>query len=164
VIGIDPVAAAMADASRRAAAKPARGGLGNILFLQASLENLGGALDGLADLVTVNYPWGSLLRAVALPDTTLLKRLATLAKQGAAFEIRVNLQPLRDAQNAARLGLVQAALLAAPERLKALYAAAGLSLTDIDNVTGAAPPVTRWGKQLHFAGREIRRLRAVRTA
>jgi 16S rRNA (adenine(1408)-N(1))-methyltransferase len=154
----------MAEASRRAAAKPARGGVGNALFLQASLENLDGALDGLADRVTVNYPWGSLLRAVALPDAALLKRLAALAKPGAVVDIRVNMQPLRDAQNAARLGLAQAAILAAPDRLKALYAAAGLSLTRIDDVTDAAPPVTRWGKQLHFAGREILRLVAVRTA
>ncbi|HEY0301768.1 MAG TPA: 16S rRNA (adenine(1408)-N(1))-methyltransferase NpmA, partial [Rhizomicrobium sp.] len=81
-IGLDPVADAMADASRRAAAKPARGGLDNALFLQASLETMGGELGGLADRITVNYPWGSLLRAIALPDVGLLTQLAALAKPG----------------------------------------------------------------------------------
>jgi 16S rRNA (adenine(1408)-N(1))-methyltransferase len=40
VIGVDASAAAMAAASRRAAARPARGGLPNALFVVAAVESL----------------------------------------------------------------------------------------------------------------------------
>lgn len=150
----------LADASRRAAAKPARGGLDNALFLLASLETLGDELNGLADTVTVYYPWGSLLRAVVLPDVALLAKLATLLKAGGTLDILVNMQPLRDAANAARLGLDKAAILGGGAGLRAAYATAGLRLEAIADVTGTAPAATRWGQQLRFAGREIMRLRA----
>jgi 16S rRNA (adenine(1408)-N(1))-methyltransferase len=154
----------MVDASRRAAAKPARGGLENVLFLQASLEALGMELNGLAARVTVNYPWGSLLRAVALPEPAMLARLAALAKPGGALDILVNMQPLRDSALAARLGLETAALAHDPARLRGTYAGAGLAVQGIDDITGRLVHATRWGSQLHFAGREVLRLRVVRRA
>ena len=51
VVGVDPVAEAMAASARRAGRKPARGGVDNALFVVASLERLPLALRGLA--------WGS---------------------------------------------------------------------------------------------------------
>jgi 16S rRNA (adenine(1408)-N(1))-methyltransferase len=161
-IGIDPLAEAMADVSRRAAAKPARGGVGNAMFVQASLEGLPGALAGLADAITVNYPWGSLLRAVALPDAVLLANLAGTAKRGATLDVLINMQPLRDTAYAARLGLAEAALTRDIGSLKATYAGAGWRVTGVDDVTGTLVRATRWGSQLHHAKREVWRLRAVR--
>lgn len=152
----------MADASRRAAAKPARGGLENVLFLQGSLESLGQELSGLADQVTVNYPWGSLLRAVALPEPSLLAKLTDIAKPGAQLDILVNMQPLRDPALAARLGLEDAALAKDQPQLRGLYAGAGLAVRSIDDVTGQLIHATRWGSQLHFAGREVVRVGALR--
>jgi 16S rRNA (adenine(1408)-N(1))-methyltransferase len=154
----------MAEASRRAAAKPARGGLGNVLFLQASLETLGQELTGIADAITVNYPWGSLLRAVALPEPFLLAKLADVAKPSAALDILVNMQPLRDAALAVRLGLEDAALTKDLARLRGLYAGAGLAVRSIDDVTGRLIHATRWGSQLHFAGREVLRLHVTKRA
>jgi 16S rRNA (adenine(1408)-N(1))-methyltransferase len=161
-IGIDPVAEAMADVSRRAAAKPVRGGVGNALFVQASLEAMPGTLAGFADAITVNYPWGSLLRAVALPDPTLLANLAGLAKAGAMLDVLINMQPLRDAAYAARLGPAGAALTRDIGLLKAGYAGAGWIVTGVDDVTGTLVRVTRWGSQLHHARREVWRVLAAR--
>ncbi len=56
VVGIDANAAAIAEASRRAAAKPGRGGLPNALFVVAAAEALPRELDGVADLVTAHFP------------------------------------------------------------------------------------------------------------
>ena len=162
-IGFDPVAEAMAEASRRAAAKPARGGLENAMFVQAGLETLGDALNGLADRLTVNFPWGSLLRAVALPDPAQLTRLAALAKPGAELDVLVNLTPLRDLAYVEKLGLSDAALTGDEHRLRRRYAAAGWSVRSIEEVTGTLIRATRWGSQLHHAGREVVRLRAVRS-
>ena len=153
----------MAQVSRRAAAKPARGGVDNAIFLQASLETLGGELSGMADRLTVNFPWGSLLRAVAMPQLAQLQKLAALAKPGAELDILVNLTPLRDAAYAAKLGLSEAALLCNPPRLRGTYATAGWTVTSVEEVTGTLIRATRWGSQLHHAGREVWRVRAVRS-
>jgi len=61
VIGLDAVAEAMADASRRAARAARKGGLPNACFVVAAAERLPPELRGLADEVTVHFPWGSLL-------------------------------------------------------------------------------------------------------
>jgi hypothetical protein len=46
----------MAEASRRAAAKPGRGGLSNALFVVSAVEVLPGELNGAADLITAHFP------------------------------------------------------------------------------------------------------------
>jgi 16S rRNA (adenine(1408)-N(1))-methyltransferase len=56
VIGIDANAAAMVPASRRAAAKPERGGLPNALFVVAAAEALPVELTGVANLLTAYFP------------------------------------------------------------------------------------------------------------
>jgi len=152
----------MGDASRRAAAKPARGGVPNAIFLQAALETLPGELAGIATALTVNYPWGSLLRAVALPDPALLDRLAALAAPGATLDIVVNMQPLRDAPYAERVGLGSAALAHDHACLAAAYAGAGFAIRSIAAPSGPVH-ATRWGSQLHYAGRAILHVRAIRS-
>jgi len=61
VIGLDAVAEAMADASRRAARAARKGGPANACFVVAAAERLPPELRGLANEVTVQFPWGSLL-------------------------------------------------------------------------------------------------------
>lgn len=69
VIGIDASAAAMAESSLRAARPVRKGGLPNALFVVAPAERLPPELAGIADEVTITFPWGSLLRAaLALAD------------------------------------------------------------------------------------------------
>jgi 16S rRNA (adenine(1408)-N(1))-methyltransferase len=160
VIGIDAVADAMAEASRRAAAKTARGGVANAMFVCAAAETLPGALAGLADEITVNYPWGSLLRALALPDVEMLARMAQLGKPGAKFTAAINVHPLRNAAQAERLGLGEAALLKDPARLTVEYARAGFECLRVCDVTGEAPAATSWGKHLAVSKREVWRVEA----
>jgi 16S rRNA (adenine(1408)-N(1))-methyltransferase len=105
VIGIDPVHDAMADVARRAAAKPARGGVANALFLVASAEALPPALSSQASLVTVNYPWGSLLRALALPDPDGMRAVAGLLQSGGRLIALLNASVTDDRDYGERLGL-----------------------------------------------------------
>jgi 16S rRNA (adenine(1408)-N(1))-methyltransferase len=58
VVGLDPVAAAMAESSRRGARVP------NALFALASAEAVPAELVARADDVSVLFPWASLLRGV----------------------------------------------------------------------------------------------------
>lgn len=89
VIGVDPVAAAMEHASRRAAAPMRRGGVPNALYVVASAEQLPAELLGIADLVTVNLPWGSLLRGALALDPAAATGIAALLAPGGTAELMV---------------------------------------------------------------------------
>ena len=77
----------MADGSRRAAARPDRGGLPNLMFLAEGVERLPAAFDGLADRVTVQFPWGSLLRGALGVDPAVSASLARLVAAGGRLEL-----------------------------------------------------------------------------
>ena len=155
VVGVDAVAKAMAAASRRAGAKASRGGAENAMFVCAAAEALPGLLAGAADEITINYPWGSLLRAVALPDVDGLAGIVKLGKPGARFTSVINVQPLRDAGQAARLGLGNAMLLRDAGRFAGEYARAGLGEVRVGKIADEALPATSWGKHLAVSEREV---------
>src|SRR5262245_36825241 len=73
----------MADASRRAARQPARGGLPNALFVVAAAESPPAELTGLADEIRILFPWGSLLRGVLGRDPRVACGITALARPGA---------------------------------------------------------------------------------
>jgi len=81
----------MVDASRRAAARPERGGLPNLMFLAEGVERLPAAFDGLADLVTVQFPWGSLLRGALGADPTIAGAIARLVAPAGKLEILLSI-------------------------------------------------------------------------
>ncbi|MFL5751461.1 MAG: hypothetical protein ACJ767_12680 [Chloroflexota bacterium] len=58
----------MADASRRASRSVSKGGVANAVFVVGSAERPAAELEGVADELTVNFPWGSLLRGVLALD------------------------------------------------------------------------------------------------
>jgi 16S rRNA (adenine(1408)-N(1))-methyltransferase len=90
VIGLDASAAAMAEASRRAD----RARIHNTLFLAGGVEALpGGVLTASADLVTVVFPWGSLLRGVLGLDDAALAGLAALPAPAGRLEVLTSVVP-----------------------------------------------------------------------
>lgn len=151
-IGIDPVADAMAEYSRRAIRRPQRGGAANALFVVSSLETLPEELAGLADRLTINFPWGSLLRAVALPEADALACIARLCRPRATLEIVLSFDPERDLR-AAELGLTP--LSENQQAIRCGYAEAGFNVPRIERLE--ASPVrglpSTWAKRLAF-GRE----------
>jgi 16S rRNA (adenine(1408)-N(1))-methyltransferase len=83
VIGLDANAPAMAEASARAARRPAKGGLPNALFAVAAAERPPEELVGRIDELTIRFPWGSLLRgALALDDDAAAGLTALLSPNG----------------------------------------------------------------------------------
>lgn len=74
VLGIDASAAAMARSSNRAR----RRGPANARFFVAAAEALPPYLAGVAALVTITMPWGSLLRGVLGRDEAVLHGIAGL--------------------------------------------------------------------------------------
>ena len=111
VLGLDASAAAMVDASRRAARPARKGGRSNARFVVAAAEAPPAALVGVADLVTVRFPWGSLLRGCLGLDDAVACGVAALVAAGGTLELLLS--------PAARDGLE-----AVPTEVSAIVAAA----------------------------------------
>ena len=94
VIGIDASATAMAESSLRAARPAAKGGLPNAVFVVAAAERPPVELLGIADEITVLFPWGSLLRgALALDDARdASSGIVALAAPGGLVTILVSVE------------------------------------------------------------------------
>jgi 16S rRNA (adenine(1408)-N(1))-methyltransferase len=150
VIGIDADAAAMADASRRAAASPRRGGLPNALFLAAPAAELPGPLAGRVDYLTIALPWGSLLRGILQADATMIGRLCATLREGAQIEILLSATE-RDAATAG----VTLGDAADGARLAARLESAGLRSVQVR--TASESDVNRlssgWGRRLGIPAR-----------
>jgi 16S rRNA (adenine(1408)-N(1))-methyltransferase len=90
VLGVDASATAMAESSRRAD----RRGPSNAIFLAAGAEALiHTVLAGRAHLVTVTFPWGSLLRGVLGLDAAALAGIAALVAAGGRFDVLASVRP-----------------------------------------------------------------------
>ena len=148
VLGVDASAAAMAEASRRAAGKPGRGGLPNALFVVAAAEALPKELDGLADLVTVNFPWGSLLRGLLEADPAVMTGLTRVMRPGAALAVLLS---STDRDRGAGVEPIQESTLKA---VADAYLRYGLVVTGLRPATAAdvAAAHSTWGKRLGAGG------------
>lgn len=104
-VGIDASRAALEKISMKATRKPAKGGLPNVLFVQAAVEDLPEELDGAADEIHIHFPWGSLLKAVVLGDEAVVRSLRRICAPGCLLEIVIGLDPVRDKTEVERLGL-----------------------------------------------------------
>jgi hypothetical protein len=87
VLGVDASHAGMGEASHRAGRSERRGGLPNAIFVASSLEALPPELAGLATLVTLHFPWGTLLRAALGQDAEGAARLARLPAAGGRLRL-----------------------------------------------------------------------------
>ncbi len=158
-IGIDPVAAAMRQASMAAT----RGGVVNALFAVGSVEALPEELEGVAGRVSITLPWGSLLRAAALPDPVLLGNVARLCRDGGTVEVVYSASG-RDLRELAGLGLTDINPVRRSDALERGYAAAGLCVARIDELTMSDLRAvgTTWAKRLSTdGGRRAWRLTAL---
>jgi hypothetical protein len=133
----------MAPAANRAR----REHLVNALFVVAAIEAMPAELVGVADGLTVLFPWGSLLRGVARGEGPVLATLARLATPGATLDVVIN-------QSAAERASVESA-----EMVRA-YETVGFRIELLENVT-SVPFTTSWAKRVaHHA--EVLHMRARR--
>jgi 16S rRNA (adenine(1408)-N(1))-methyltransferase len=94
VVGLDAGPDAMRRTAARAAAKPAKGGVPNALFVWAAVEQWPAELDGITEVHSL-MPWGSLLRAFVTPDEDVLRSVAARCRPGAGFLVTLNLHAWR---------------------------------------------------------------------
>jgi 16S rRNA (adenine(1408)-N(1))-methyltransferase len=155
--GIDPDAAAMAEYAFRASRKPARGGVTNVLYVVASVEQLPPELSAAADLVYVVFPWGSLLRGLLAPEPAALRAVAGLVKPGGGIEIVVSFEPEHDTgvAGAGELPVLDEARI---DALIPAYAEAGIAIESRRRLTAdeaLAIPSTWSRRLLHARPRDV---------
>lgn len=131
-----------------AANKATRRRLSNLLFVQAAVERLPPELVRQATRLTVNFPWGSLLRAVAAPEPALLAAIAALGQPGAALTLLVNMTTFDDAAYCAKLALPCPPVFTSEDCTRTAYAEAGLRVRRFEADAGELPYRTNWGQRL----------------
>ncbi|HVS30448.1 MAG TPA: class I SAM-dependent methyltransferase [Thermoanaerobaculia bacterium] len=153
-IGIDANPRPLEKISETIHRKPAKGGLPNVLFLQAAVEELPPELDGIADEVHIHFPWGSLLRAVATGERAVLAKVRRICAPDARLEIVMGVDPERDRSEIERLDLDALTLPFIDSTLAPRYREAGL---DVIERGVLSPPEssslrTTWAKRLKGRG------------
>jgi len=104
-VGIDPNTRPLQKISQKIYRTSAKGGAPNALFIQAAIENLPEELNGIANEVHVHFPWGSLLRAVALGDLYELEGIRRVCTSNAVLKLTIGLDEQRDSSEIHHLGL-----------------------------------------------------------
>ena len=145
-IGIDAAAENMAKASRTADARKTR--LENALFLRLAAEQLPAGLAGLADQVSVHYPWGSLMRIVSQPEIGHLAKIAACCRTGARLSVLLNYSVFEDRDYLERLGMADIEDPGASETLEQDYAEAGFRIEHREIIAGDPDVRTAWGRHL----------------
>ena len=138
-IGIDANPQPLRKISEKVHRKPAKGGAPNVLFLQAAVEELPEELNSVADEVHVHFPWGSLLRAVAVGEELVLRKLRQICSAGAWLEVIIGLDPEKDHTEIARLRLPEISEEYLVRELIPRYQAAGFEIIEHGVV-----PASQW--------------------
>ena len=157
-IGIDAQTRALEKISEKIHRKPQKGGLANVMFVQASVEDLPSELDGVADEIHIHFPWGSLLRAVASGEQATLASLRRICAPDAWLEVIIGMDPERDRAEIERLGLEPLSAEFMETVLVARYADAAFDVVEHGVLEPGEWPrlETTWAHRL--SGSESRRL------
>jgi 16S rRNA (adenine(1408)-N(1))-methyltransferase len=157
-IGIDANAKPLEKLSMKATRKPAKGGLPNAMFVQAAVEDLPAEFEGVANEVHVQFPWGSLLRAVAVGDEEILAGLRRICADGSVLKIIMGIDEERDRAEVVRLGIEQMSDEFISRSLAARYRAAGFMLVEFGKIGSDewASIETSWARRL--SGNDSRRV------
>jgi 16S rRNA (adenine(1408)-N(1))-methyltransferase len=149
-IGIDANAKPLEKISMKATRKPSKGGLANVLFVQAAVENLPEELNASADEIHIHFPWGSLLRAVASGDEKVLESLRRLGAPECLVEIIIGIDEERDKSEIERLALPKLSSDYLKSALIPKYEAAGFKLLEsgILNSSEWSKLETSWARKL----------------
>lgn len=154
VVGLDAGPDAMRKTAARAAAKAAKGGVQNAMFVWAAVEDLPAELSDITEVHCL-MPWGSLLRAFVEPNADVLRGVAARCRPGAGFLVTLNLHawrpPVPEVGDTAE---------PTPDTISnraQMYAAAGwrVDAADYLDATAIAALGTSWTKRLGSSRTEL---------
>jgi len=153
-IGIDASTGALEKISEKIHRKPAKGGLKNVLFVQAAVEDLPADLNGIADEVHIHFPWGSLLKAVATGNETILSKIRSICSPDALLEVIIGVDADKDRSEFERLQLESLTEEFVERTLIERYASARFKITEFGNFPATTWPklCTSWAQRLEGGG------------
>jgi 16S rRNA (adenine(1408)-N(1))-methyltransferase len=151
-IGVDATRENLAEYSARIGKKPSRGGLPNVLYVLAAAEALPPELAGIADVITINFPWGSLMSGLIRGDARLLASIARAARPGAALDIYLNTAVFQDPIPLDVRALPELTLPYISQKLVPRYKEAGILIEHAALVgkAGMAAIPSLWARRLAF--------------
>lgn len=149
-IGIDANTRPLEKISEKIHRKPNKGGLTNVMFVQAAIEDLPDELNGVADEIHIHFPWGSLLRAVSGGELAMLRNLRRLCADDALLEVIIGADEDRDATELERLKIPPLSVSTVDSVLSPVYLEAGFEITERGECLPADWPdlQTSWAKKL----------------
>jgi 16S rRNA (adenine(1408)-N(1))-methyltransferase len=144
----------------KATRKPSKGGLPNALFVQATVDDLPEELDGIANEIHINFPWGSLLKAMATGDDIVLRSVRRISAPDGLLRIVIGIDPVRDRSEIERLGLPDLSEEYIKSYLIPAYKAAGFINLEFGALEQAEwrKIETSWARKLQDEGRSVRSL------
>ncbi len=156
-IGLNSSPANLQEYSTKILRSPQKGGLSNVLYVIANVEQLPHELDHTADTIFVHFPWGSLLKSIVVGNELTLTNIARVGKPDADLEILVNYNVFFDPIPLEILDLPDMNIEYIDDTLVPLYAQAGIAILErsyIGKDEMKAIPTT-WSKKLAY-GRKPR--------
>ncbi len=154
VIGVDADASSMEKMSHKASRKESKGGLPNILYVQAAGESLPQQLAGRATQIYINFPWGSLLAGTMTLQSHFLTSISSLASAaGCSLQLTTTYSPKYEPQMIAQLGLPElqpalGSILVAGWQVYGWEASANYWQRVENNNPPEDFPITSWWKQI----------------
>jgi 16S rRNA (adenine(1408)-N(1))-methyltransferase len=129
--------------------------LSNLLFVQAAVETLPAELEGVAHDVCINFPWGSLLRAVGLGETLVLRNVRRICSPNARLKVFLGLDSERDRAEIERLALPTLSTDFVSAVLAPKYREAGFEIVETESLPSSSPPEmhTSWARRLQRSSR-----------
>lgn len=149
-VALDAERRGMAETASRAARKVERGGAPNLLCAVSAAEALPEELRGMATRVTVNLPWGSLLKGLANAEGTVLQSLRDISAPNALLEVLFSYDEKYEPRAIERLGLPPLSSELVEKVLPEAYARRGVEIVDVrvlDNSAVRHIPLD-WGRAL----------------
>lgn len=148
-IGLDPAEKNMIEISGKIGAKASRGGVENLLLLSCALEDVPDELEGIADRVTVNFPWGVLQKIVVTPEREGLEKLRMLIKKEGTLEVFLNMHVFEEEHVVQKAGLPDVDVSYIEKQLTVEYQKCGLRINEIQEVgPGEISRYSKWGGRL----------------
>lgn len=156
-IGIDANVKPLEKPSMKATRKQNKGGLPNVMFVQAAIELLPEEFAGVADEIHIHFPWGSLLRAVASGESAILASIRHVAARDCLLEIVIGIDTERDASELSRLNIPVITDSYFKNTLASRYNAAGFETVEIRQLNRDewAKIQTSWARKLSSGSNRV---------
>jgi 16S rRNA (adenine(1408)-N(1))-methyltransferase len=151
-IGLDASPENLAEHARKTRKKPARGGVPNVLYVIANAEHMPPELSSIAHQLHIHFPWGRLLRGIALGDEALLSSIARAAVPAATLDILVNATIFCEPVPQEVQGLPEMTAAYVDTVLRPAFARAGITIINQQRLANEAMKTipTTWSRRLAY--------------